>query len=540
MRKNFLFIALLASLLTSPTLARADWFSNLTDNLHSNSPTAWEGQKRGYFTGGGFSLRVKTSREPLLNLQAPRISAGCGGIDSFWGSFAYLSPEYLVQMFQNILSAAPGYAFKLALQQLCDPCDDVMSSLQALSQAINAAAMDECGTAQALVNLGGDAISSMLGMDASQGQSEFGAWVSDKANALTMGVQKFNEKLNKLQRYQFCGGFANHSDLDRCANFVDITGSLWEKAKNADRTTDNVPDDAFFNLARALFGEMIILPSAASDSDDKNVTMFSVNYYEPCSTTTARVVIANMLGTFATSGESAQAQTPYSITPSGEESEALVTTPPSGELDVFTEESQIAFREVIVQNGKPVSVGPCLPAAMPDSLKVYEKATTAILAINEAMTNNPQTTLDNDVIEVVLQSALPVYQILNTLAYRGFYGGSMTAEEMQALIRLTSVGYTQFLLNEFVGKAEGILDTAYLQLTNSSTSAPVNPESLTQGYNSIKLRINQFRRELYEASRDIHQAYTIAFKQNFEFHQMKDYYQSLLKTRGLAGAFSGI
>ncbi|WP_459612985.1 conjugal transfer protein TraH [Bilophila wadsworthia] len=184
--------------------AKADWFSDLTDRIQTNSPAAWEGQKRGYYTGGGFGLRLKTSREPLLNIQPPRISAGCGGIDAFWGGFNYLRPEYLVQAFQNIMSAAPAYAFKLALQQLCDPCDDVMSALQQISQAANNLALDECGSAQALVNMGGDAISSMLGMDANQGTSEFGIWVSDKANKLTSGVAKFNDEVRKLQNYAFC------------------------------------------------------------------------------------------------------------------------------------------------------------------------------------------------------------------------------------------------------------------------------------------------------------------------------------------------
>lgn len=524
----------------APQQARADWFSELTDNLHSNSQAAWEGQKRGYFTGGGLSLRIKTSREPLLNLQAPRISAGCGGIDAFWGSFAYLNPEYLVQMFQNILAAAPAYAFKLALSQLCDPCDDVMSALQQLAQAVNNAALDECGTAQALVNLGGDTIAEMIGMDANKSQSEFGTWISEKANKLTAGVEKFNSELRKLQQYQFCGGFTNHDDYDRCANFTDITGSLWEKAKKVDRTSGNVPDEAFFRLARALFGEMVITPAKPGDDENKSVSMFSVDYYEPCPTTTAKVVITGMLGNFVVSPEQTRGSTPNATLPSGEQSEALVTTPPSGTVDIATEESQIGFRDIVKRDDRVIGVTACQRAQMPDSLRVYKRATEAIQAINWAMQTNPQTTLDTAVIEVVLESSLPVYQIINTLAYRGFYGGSMTAEEMQALIKLTSIGYTQYLLTEFVGKAEAMLDGAYIQLSTSQTSAPVNPATLEVGYQAIKKRMNAFRQELFEAFQDVQQTYMVAFKQTLEFHQMRDYYQSLLKTRGLASAFTGI
>ena len=268
--------------------------------------------------------------------------------------------------------------------------------------------------------------------------------------------------------------------------------------------------------------------------------MFSVDYYEPCPTTTAKVVIVNMLGNFVVAPEQSQASTPNSTLPTGQQSGALVTTPPSGTVDIATEESQIGFRDIVTRDDRVVGVTACQRAQMPDSLRVYKRATEAIQAINWAMQTNPQTTLDNSVIEVVLESQLPVYQIINTLAYRGFYGGSMTAEEMQALIKLTSIGYTQYLLTEFVGKAEAMLDGAYIQLSTSQTSAPVNPATLEVGYQAIKKRMNAFRQELFEAFQDVQQTYMVAFKQTLEFHQMRDYYQSLLKTRGLASAFTGI
>ena len=177
---------------------------------------------------------------------------------------------------------------------------------------------------------------------------------------------------------------------------------------------------------------------------------------------------------------------------------------------------------------------------MPDSLKVYQRAKNAIETIADAMQNNPQTTLDNFVIDVVLQSRLPVYQIINSLAYRGFYGGALTHEEKAALIKLTSIGYVQFLLEEFVMRAEGILDQAYIQLSTSKKAAPVDPQSLEAGYQAIKKRMASFRRELMESFQDVHQTYMTAFKENLQFQQMRDYYQSLLKNRGIQSVFSGL
>lgn len=535
MRKKIFFLAL-TLLVLSGQPARADWFSDLTSGIQTNSPAAWEGQKRGYFTGGGFSLRTQTSREPLLNIQAPRISAGCGGIDVFWGAFSYLNPEYLIQAFQNIMSAAPAYAFKLALQQLCDPCDDVMSALQQMAQAINNIALDECGSAQALVNLGGDAIASMLGMDSQTSSSAFGNWVSDKANKLSSGFQKFNDEVRKLQNWQFCGGFANHDDYDRCARFINIEGSLWEKAKDTDRTATNKPDEAFFRLARALFGEMVITAGQPGDKDNKSTTMYKVEYHAPCPTTTANLVIRNMLGNLVAKPGSERATTPNSSTPSGEQSGALVKAAPSGPTDTYEDDSRIGFRDVILKDGKVTGVTGCLVQPMPESLQIYKRAEIAVSAIGYAMQHNPQMSLADETIEVVLQSKLPVYQIINALAYRGFYGGVLTADEADALIKLTAIGYTQFLLEEFAGKAEGILDQAYIQLSTSQTAAPIDPAQLETGYSSIKKRLALFRAEMIESFRDIHQLYMTTFKQALEFSQLRDYYQNILKNRGMASA----
>jgi hypothetical protein len=534
-RKRIFYFALLL-LICCAQPAKADWFVDLTNGIQTNSPAAWEGQKRGYFTGGGFSLRTQTSREPLLNLQAPRISAGCGGIDVFWGSFSYLNPEYLIQAFQNIMSAAPAYAFKLALQQLCDPCDDVMSALQQMAQAINNIALDECGSAQALVNLGGDAIASMLSMDSQTSSSAFGNWVSDKANKLASGFQAFNDEVRKLQNWQFCGGFANHEDYDRCARFVNMEGSLWEKAKESDRTSTNKPDEEFFRLARALFGEMIITAGQKGDKDNKSTTMYKVEYHAPCPTTTANLVIRSMLGNLVAKPGTETATTPNSATPSGEQSDALVSTAPSGPTDTYENDSRIGFRDVILTDGKVTGITGCLVQAMPESLQVYKRAETAISAIGYAMQHNPQMTLADETIEVVLQSRLPVYQIINSLAYRGFYGGVLTADEADALIKLTAIGYTQFLMEEFAGKAEGILDQAYLQLTTSQTAAPIDPAQLETGYSAIKKRLALFRAEMIESFRDVHQLYMTTFKQALEFSQLRDYYQNILKNRGMASA----
>ncbi|MEG2005094.1 MAG: hypothetical protein RR014_03565 [Bilophila sp.] len=357
---------------------------------------------------------------------------------------------------------------------------------------------------------------------------------TDKANKLSAGVTAFNDEVRKLQNYQFCGGFSNHVDYDRCTRFVDIRGSLWDKARNADRTAANLPDESFFRLARALFGELIIVPGKPGDGENKASTMYGVDYYDACPSTSAKVVVSNMLGNLTVESTNKTPQTQESG------SSDAITAPPASATDKSVATAQIGFRNVIRKDDVAIGVSACEVGEMPESLKVYQRARTAIETIADAMQNNPQTTLDPTVIDVVLQSRLPVYQILNTLAYRGFYGGALTGDEMDALIKLTSIGYTQYILEEFVNKAEGILDQAFIQLTTGKTASPVDLQVLEIGYQAIKKRIAAFRMEILSSFRDVHQTYMTAFKEALEFQQMRDYYQNMLKNQGMLSAFTGL
>jgi len=542
--KKALSLLLITIVLVPAPAAHADWFSNLTDKIQTNSPTSWEGQKRGYFTGGGMSYRLKTSKTPLLSIQAPRIQAGCGGVDAFWGGFGYMSPEYLVQAFQNVMTAAPAYAFKLALQNLCDPCDDAMTSIQQMAQAINNIAMDECSASQALVNFGGDAIASLSGMDAQSGESEFGNWIKEKTNYLTKAASTFNQKVRDLQNWQYCGGFANHDGWTKCAQFVDITGSIWEKAKSIDRVEDNSPDDLFIQMSRAFFGDLIITEASSSGTESTDgPTMYNVKYEEPCSEMTARELLKSMLGNIiaSTAQKNAENITGETSLPqsNGTAPSSNATMVPTGEMDVATAREQIKLRGVIKSGDTVTGVAGCVVQSMPESLRVYERALAAITDVSNKMTTAPRSQLDANTLEIIKQSSIPIYQIINMLAYRAQNGSVITAEETNALVKLASLGYAQFLLENYVNRAESVLDQTYIQMQRGKNGTPTPPEDMKRGYEAIKSKIGTFRGTLLTAFSDIHQTYMAAMKDHFEFMRMKDYYTGLLKTKGLTNAYRG-
>jgi conjugative transfer pilus assembly protein TraH len=111
-----------------------------------------QGQTMNLYTGGSLFMRMPKRTYQLATVTPPSWNAGCGGIDLFAGGFSFINKEQFVAMLRNIGSNALGYGFKLAIQNLCPTCDNVMQALQATAQAANRLNMDSCEAAKGIVN----------------------------------------------------------------------------------------------------------------------------------------------------------------------------------------------------------------------------------------------------------------------------------------------------------------------------------------------------------------------------------------------------
>jgi len=70
-----------------------------------------KGQQRGYYSGGSFSARMACQKGLFINRAAPRIKAGCGGLDIFTGGISFMNFDYLVKKTGKDLQAAPAAGF---------------------------------------------------------------------------------------------------------------------------------------------------------------------------------------------------------------------------------------------------------------------------------------------------------------------------------------------------------------------------------------------------------------------------------------------
>src|SRR5690606_15403656 len=120
--------------------------------VNVTTPGVYETQSRGVFIGGRFTVKNKIYSENVVSFVPPSLSAGCGGIDFFGGSFSFINSEQLTQLFRAVAANAAGYAFKLALSVACPTCATFIETLQKKIQELNQVLGNSCQLAQGLVN----------------------------------------------------------------------------------------------------------------------------------------------------------------------------------------------------------------------------------------------------------------------------------------------------------------------------------------------------------------------------------------------------
>lgn len=157
---KLLFVITLAVSATTATAAgmNTQMDSIFTEMSNYTAPGRYETESRGVYSGGHYVMKSRIFNENLVNFQAPSASGGCGGIDVFGGSFSFVNSDQIVQLMRSVASNAQGYAFQLAMDNMCPDCMKWMNELQAKIQQLNDNLSNSCQLAQGLVNSTGTAM----------------------------------------------------------------------------------------------------------------------------------------------------------------------------------------------------------------------------------------------------------------------------------------------------------------------------------------------------------------------------------------------
>lgn len=157
--KNYILGGSLAlACLSASEPANADLQDTLENmlgaNVQVNNGGAVSSSRRGGFYGGSVYIRGRVMDVNVINFTPPSFSSGCGGIDIFGGSFSMINKEQFVALLRSIAQNAAGYAFHLALKNICEQCSTIIANLQRVIQELNQLTSNSCQLAKGVVNSG--------------------------------------------------------------------------------------------------------------------------------------------------------------------------------------------------------------------------------------------------------------------------------------------------------------------------------------------------------------------------------------------------
>lgn len=192
--KICLILAAAVGASSQTSVTQAGVLDNFMSDMYSNTTAGgyFETQQRGVITGGGFVARVGIKSINLVSFDPPRVSAGCGGINLFGGSFSFINSAELVQLLRAIAQNALGLLFQVGLNAISQPLTSLLSVWSTKLQAMNSTLKNSCEAAKKLFTLdtSGQSLSSTIqssmqtiGEEAGKFSDSFnGTWARIKDN----------------------------------------------------------------------------------------------------------------------------------------------------------------------------------------------------------------------------------------------------------------------------------------------------------------------------------------------------------------------
>ncbi|EEW8807194.1 conjugal transfer protein TraH, partial [Escherichia coli] len=147
---------LMAAVLVIPAQADVNndlnkFFNKLGFEGNATRAAVWQGQAAGYATGGNLFLRNQVNNLQIAFFTPPHITAGCGGIDAYLGSFSFINSEQIERFVKQLMGNAVGYFFDLALQTAVPGMKSVKDFMQKLASELNNMNISSCQAAQGII-----------------------------------------------------------------------------------------------------------------------------------------------------------------------------------------------------------------------------------------------------------------------------------------------------------------------------------------------------------------------------------------------------
>ena len=248
--------------------AQAGSLSDELEGMFANVTSAGSFQTtlRNGWAGGGIGVRGPIKNITIISFDPPRLSAGCGGIDFFGGSFSFINSEQLIALFRAIAMNAVGVAFKTAIDAINPMLGAVMQDFQAIVQALNIGNANTCAIASSIVKRAASyaGINESTKADVTGEKTALGSF-ADTLKSFTDGWITDSQKLAR--------------DAAKSENMEEAGNWTW-KALGRSKVADNLPDPitgennakANKEFVMSVIGTMVIggQPNTSSTTSEGN------------------------------------------------------------------------------------------------------------------------------------------------------------------------------------------------------------------------------------------------------------------------------
>lgn len=106
--------------------------------------------RQGYHAGS-YRVRIPHKSINLINIDPPRLHAGCNGIDMHFGGLDFISGEEIKELLTTVAKATPYVAIQMALNKICAGCASTIDDAIKYIQDATALSINSCEAATALI-----------------------------------------------------------------------------------------------------------------------------------------------------------------------------------------------------------------------------------------------------------------------------------------------------------------------------------------------------------------------------------------------------
>ena len=120
-------------------------------DFKSNITAPYQAQSVGFYSGGSLYARSQVRNQSIANINLPKVTAGCGGIDLHMGGFSFIDSRQIQVLAKEIMSNGLSYGFSLALETVTPLIANNFKDWRNVINSINNMNINSCEMATGLV-----------------------------------------------------------------------------------------------------------------------------------------------------------------------------------------------------------------------------------------------------------------------------------------------------------------------------------------------------------------------------------------------------